>query len=56
MGRMENGPGWGVDSDGSIGGTFVADRRGRGEEVGCAPRISNGIEWSGGRAGDGGRQ
>jgi len=56
MGGMENCPGRGVDSDRSIVGTFVAYRHGWGEEVGGAPRIGDGIEWSGGRAGDGGRQ
>jgi len=45
-----------VDSDGSAGGTFVADRCGRGKEVGGAPRIGYCISaWSGGRTGKYGR-
>jgi len=56
MGGMENRPGWGVDGDGSVGGPFVAYRRGRGKEVGGAPRIGYGIvAWSGGRTGNCGR-
>jgi len=56
MGGVENRTGWGVDGDGSIGGTLVAYRRGRGKEVGGASRISDGIvTGSGGRTGNCGR-
>jgi len=56
MGGVENRTGWGVDGDGSIGGTLVADRRGWGKEVGGASRISDGIvTGGGGRTGNCGR-
>ncbi len=56
VGGMEDCPGWGVDGNRSIGGTFVAYRRGWGKEVGSAPRIGDGIvTWSGGRTSSCGR-
>jgi len=40
VGGMENRPGWGVDGDRSVGGTFVAYRRGWGKKWAVHPELA----------------